>query len=190
MGRAVPTRVCSEDLQFQRSRLDNDFYSSATGIYAIADKIDRDIPLYTDDVTYESVHPSVDKQRRIRPDLAQALNNDASLQCSLQPLETEIRDLWQVSPERAEAYESTRSNENGGGQGQKAHVKRIHDSLKTDQEVVNGGEVVEEHSFTHSMNVTKSSEGKPVSVEEHWVEEISSFGKSIRGFVEKFGDSR
>ena len=141
-------------------------------------------------MTYETVHPSVDKQRRIRPDLAQALNNNGSLQCSLQQLETEIREMWQVSPERAEAYESSRSNQNGGGQGQKAHVKRIHDSLKTDQEVVKGGEVVQEHSFTHSLNVTSGSEGEPVSIEEHWVEEISSFGKSIRGFVEKFGDSR
>ena len=77
--------------------------SPLTGVYKLAKTIQRTLPTVTDDITHETVHPSVLEQSHILPQLAKNIERNPSLLCSLQPLEEELRRRWTVVPENATA---------------------------------------------------------------------------------------
>lgn len=77
--------------------------SPLTGVYKVAKTIQRTLPTVTDDITHETVHPSVLEQPHVLPQLAENIERNPSLVCSLQPLEEDIRRRWAVVPENAAA---------------------------------------------------------------------------------------
>ena len=82
-------------------------FSPLTGVYKLAKTIQRTLPTVTDDVTHETVHPSVLEQSHILPQLAENIERNPGLVCSLQPLEEELRRRWAVVPDNATAQAYT-----------------------------------------------------------------------------------
>lgn len=76
-----------------------------TGVYSLAKTIQRKLPTVTDDITHETVHPSVLEQPHMLPELAENIERNPRLVSSLLPLEEELKRRWTVSPgnERAQA---------------------------------------------------------------------------------------
>lgn len=72
--------------------------SSCTGIFALALENKRQLPTKTDDVTHETIHPSVLEQDRPSPQLRKCIQGNPSLVCSLQPLEEEMKKSWPYVP--------------------------------------------------------------------------------------------
>ncbi|KZT72838.1 hypothetical protein DAEQUDRAFT_685144 [Daedalea quercina L-15889] len=74
-------------------------HNPLTGVYSVAKTIQRKLPIVTDDVTHETVHPSVLEQPNLIPQLALNIDRNPSLVCSLLPLEEALRQTWSVAPE-------------------------------------------------------------------------------------------
>ena len=70
--------------------------SSSTGIYAIAERIQRTIPVQINDVTHETIHPSVLCQKVVHPEVTQAVRNCPQLIWQLHPHEEVVREHWQI----------------------------------------------------------------------------------------------
>ena len=71
--------------------------SSITGIFELAEKIQRHLPTKTEFPTHETIHPSVLEQIDRVPGLAEILETNESLVCKLMPLEQELRTNWKVT---------------------------------------------------------------------------------------------
>jgi len=69
-------------------------HNSVVGIFALAKTIQRKIPTETDNVTHESIHPSVLRQKTLVPELAEHLAKNPHLVCDLLPLEEELKAGW------------------------------------------------------------------------------------------------
>ena len=67
------------------------YSSPRTGFYALSEKIVRNLPTATDDVTHETIHSSV---LRIPPHLKASIKNNIVIVARLQAFEEEIRKLW------------------------------------------------------------------------------------------------
>lgn len=67
-----------------------------TGIYSIAESIQRTVPTITNNVTHETIHPSVLKQKNVCAEVQKAIQANAALVCGLAPLEEVVRDNWRV----------------------------------------------------------------------------------------------
>lgn len=72
--------------------------SSRTGIFALALENTRRLPTKTDDVTHETIHPSVFEQDHMSPQLRESIQNNPLLVCSLLPLEEEMMRDWPYIP--------------------------------------------------------------------------------------------
>lgn len=70
--------------------------SSSTGIYAIAEKIQRPIPVKINDVTHETIHPSVLCQKNVHPEIIQVVRDCPQLIWSLHPHEEVVREHWRI----------------------------------------------------------------------------------------------
>ena len=68
--------------------------SSKSGIFFLAQGIQRPIPTDTNEVTNEWIHPSVREQAKIYPRLAHVLENHPHIVCQLLPLEEEMKMHW------------------------------------------------------------------------------------------------
>lgn len=56
--------------------------------------ITRQLPTATDNVTYETVHPSVKRHAHLLPQLEANINKNPDIVCKLLPLETQMKDKW------------------------------------------------------------------------------------------------
>lgn len=73
--------------------------SSCSGIFALALENTRQLPVKTDDVTHETIHPSVlERGDHTSPQLGECIQNNPSLLCSLLPLEEEMKKSWPYVP--------------------------------------------------------------------------------------------
>ncbi|KAG6336090.1 hypothetical protein ID866_2987 [Astraeus odoratus] len=73
-------------------------HDSVDGIFVLADEQVRQLPTKTDNITHETIHPSVLKQAQIHPLLAKSLQENPSLLCRLLPLEVEMEKNWPYDP--------------------------------------------------------------------------------------------
>jgi len=69
-----------------------------TGIFALAAQIQRTLPTSTDEVTHETIHPSVLRQSSVYPSLTSDIKNNPALICGLMPLEEQMRGTWPFEP--------------------------------------------------------------------------------------------
>ncbi|KAH7925206.1 hypothetical protein BV22DRAFT_1129222 [Leucogyrophana mollusca] len=69
-----------------------------TGIFVLANSVVRQLPTKTDDVTHETIHPSVLEQAHMLPQLKQNIEACPSLVCGLLPLEAEFKNNWPYVP--------------------------------------------------------------------------------------------
>ncbi|KAL6309914.1 hypothetical protein BKA93DRAFT_842602 [Sparassis latifolia] len=70
-------------------------HDSITGIFRLADTIQRTLPTSTNEVTHETIHPSVLRQKDLYPALTNDLEkNFLRIVSSLLPLEEEVRSKW------------------------------------------------------------------------------------------------
>ncbi|KAJ7706225.1 hypothetical protein B0H17DRAFT_919570, partial [Mycena rosella] len=69
-------------------------HDPATGIYALAHKIQRTLPTETDNITHETIHRSVLEQSSLYPQLASDLSAHPQLVGPLLPLEDALRRHW------------------------------------------------------------------------------------------------
>ncbi|KAH0838273.1 hypothetical protein J3R83DRAFT_6529 [Lanmaoa asiatica] len=97
--------ILSVDLKYIRSLPDpvapwgkQSPHNSRTGIFALALENTRQLPIKTDDVTHETIHPSVLEQDNIAPQLRASIQKDPLLVCSLLPLEEEMKKSWPYVP--------------------------------------------------------------------------------------------
>ncbi|KDQ63600.1 hypothetical protein JAAARDRAFT_29622 [Jaapia argillacea MUCL 33604] len=82
-------------------------HNPLSGIYTVAETIQRTIPTSTDDVTHETIHPSVLQQDSINATLQDNITNNPALVVPLAPLEEELRTRWPYRPGRKIPDEST-----------------------------------------------------------------------------------
>ncbi|KAH9950393.1 hypothetical protein B0H21DRAFT_723255 [Amylocystis lapponica] len=71
---------------------------SITGIFSIATTIQRKLPTNTNNVTHETIHPSVLMQQSLIPALADDLRAHPGVVGSLLPLEIELKANWPYVP--------------------------------------------------------------------------------------------
>jgi hypothetical protein len=75
------------------------FYSSATGVFFLADKTERDLPKGPKDPkTHEVVHRSVLEQEGLSPAITELLANYPTIVCPLTELEEQIKKNWRYDP--------------------------------------------------------------------------------------------
>ena len=72
--------------------------SPTTGVFALSITSQRPLPTKTDEVTHETIHPSVRHQKELYPKLAQAIDEHPNLIAKLLPLEEELRKNWPYTP--------------------------------------------------------------------------------------------
>lgn len=77
--------------------------SPLTGVCKFAKTIQRTLPTVTNDITHETVHPSVLEQPHNPPQLAENTRRNPGLICSLHPIEEELRRRWVVHPQNEAA---------------------------------------------------------------------------------------
>ena len=68
-----------------------------TGIYSIAESIQRTVPTSTNEITHETIHPSVLNQKSLAPEVTQAIGAHPSIVCGLSELEQIVKDNWHVA---------------------------------------------------------------------------------------------
>ncbi|KAF9237321.1 hypothetical protein BU15DRAFT_48796, partial [Melanogaster broomeanus] len=73
-------------------------HDSRTGIFVLAAEYTRQLPTKTDDITHETIHPSVLQQDNIATKLREIIQKNPSLVCDLLPLEEEMRKNWPYVP--------------------------------------------------------------------------------------------
>jgi len=69
-------------------------HDSKTGIFSLADTIQRQIPISFNPVTHESIHPSILEQGVILPQLKSTLATYPDLIGQLMPLEQQAKQQW------------------------------------------------------------------------------------------------
>lgn len=87
--------------------------SSRTGIFALSLENTRQLPTKADDVTHETIHPSVLEQDHMVPQLHESIQKNHLLVCSLLPLEEEMRRSWPYVPGKNVPKDSTESAQVG-----------------------------------------------------------------------------
>lgn len=74
-------------------------HNSAVGIFSLAKTIQRKIPTAPDEITHETIHPSVLEQKllsEIIPELLENVKKNPGLVAPLLPLEEELKRNWKV----------------------------------------------------------------------------------------------
>ncbi|KAJ2920394.1 hypothetical protein MD484_g113, partial [Candolleomyces efflorescens] len=69
-------------------------HDSKSGIFFLAQGVQRPIPSETNEITNEWIHPSVLEQANLYPRLAHVLENHPQIVCPLLPLEEEMKRNW------------------------------------------------------------------------------------------------
>lgn len=81
-------------------------HDPCTGIFNLAKEHTRQLPGKTDQITHETVHPSVLEQVHLVPRLAKNIQDNPSLVCGLLPLEEQMKRDWAYDPEKGKLVES------------------------------------------------------------------------------------
>lgn len=79
-------------------RIIDDYNSPRTGIFTLTEKITRQLPTSTNEVTHEYIHSSVLKQAHLLPQLQANLQQDPALVAGLYPIENRLKEYWQYVP--------------------------------------------------------------------------------------------
>jgi len=69
-------------------------HDSRSGVFVLADTIQRQFPTSIDPITHERIHPSVLMQSAILPQLANTLATHPDLVAQLMPLEQQAKQQW------------------------------------------------------------------------------------------------
>lgn len=80
-------------------------YSPTTGVFSLATTIQRQLPTTTNNVTHETIHPSVLKQVHLYLDLKDDIDKHPQLICTLTPLEEEMKANWPYKPGQHPAHD-------------------------------------------------------------------------------------
>lgn len=72
--------------------------SSCTGIFSLALENTRRLPTKTDNITHETIHPSVLEQEPMSPQLRENIQKNPLLVCSLLPFEENMKRSWPYVP--------------------------------------------------------------------------------------------
>jgi len=73
-------------------------HDSCTGIFSLALENTRRLPTETDNVTHETIHPSVLEQVPMNPQLLENIQKNPLLVCSLLPFEEKMKRSWPYVP--------------------------------------------------------------------------------------------
>ncbi|KAG9314326.1 hypothetical protein JVU11DRAFT_5117 [Chiua virens] len=73
-------------------------HDSCTGIFVLALENTRQLPTKTNDVTHETIHPSVLMQDKVNAQLRENIRKNPSLVCGLLPFEEEMKKNWPYVP--------------------------------------------------------------------------------------------
>lgn len=125
---------------------------SNTGIYAIAETIQRTLPTSTNDVTHEKIHASVLQQRHPNPGAQSAIQADPSIVAPLNPLEQYIKDNWRVT----HVSQETVVHDEGHG----TDSKDLENVLHAAKQAIKGGENIGKallHSISHKQDAASAS---------------------------------
>lgn len=87
LGRAAPTWVSRQVYHTVHSERSYDYCSPRTGIFVLSEANVRKLPTVTDDITHETIHPSVLRQKH-------SISSNPALLCNLLPLEEELQKKW------------------------------------------------------------------------------------------------
>lgn len=127
---------------------------SDTGIYAVAETIQRTLPTQTNDVTHEKIHASVLQQHNVNPAAAAAISANQSLIAPLNPLEEYIKSIWRVTHVSQETVE----HDEGHGKDRKELTEILH----AGKQFLRGGESLGKallHSVKHKEGAAPTSTG-------------------------------
>lgn len=155
--------------------------SPRTGIFALATEITRQIPTATDDVTHETIHPSVLRQKQILPQLETNINNNQSLVTGLMAPEDDLRTHWPYVP-GAHPPTDIKTTEFAQKPEDAMHKSLINMVVAKGTEL--GQKAVQELSQTEIM---KNASGQPV-YEKSWLArhaDETPFGGLVHHWVDK-----
>lgn len=176
MGCTTPSRVGHK--QNGRVLCRFTYYSPRVGIFTLADKITRQLPTVTDNVTHETIHPSVLNQAHVLPQLKTDIDNNPALVCGLLPAEEDLRKNWPFVPGKypPKDYKTTEQPEDA-----------LHKSL-VNMAIHKGTQLSQHalHEITHS-DLIKNASGSTVS-EKNWIGRHASetpFGNMLEHWAEK-----
>ncbi|KAK7059013.1 hypothetical protein VNI00_001637 [Paramarasmius palmivorus] len=77
-----------------------------TGIFSLSLTTQRSLPTGKNDVTHESIHPSVLKQPKLDPAVKKLIDKHPELIAKLHPLEEEMKVQWPYDPEKVETHDA------------------------------------------------------------------------------------
>jgi len=86
-------------------------HDPTSGIFTLADEIKRPLPTSTDNITHETIHPSVLFQSDILPEPQIDIVKHPDIIAELTPIEKQLKDKWPYHPENAivQAYKAKAS---------------------------------------------------------------------------------
>ncbi|KAG7099108.1 hypothetical protein E1B28_000981 [Marasmius oreades] len=85
-----------------------------TGIFSLSLTTERTLPTSSNNVTHESIHPSVLQQQKLNPAIQSLIEKHPELVCSLLPLEEELRAEWPYKPEEADIKDDKNDSKANG----------------------------------------------------------------------------
>lgn len=134
--------------------------SPRTGIFSLANKITRQLPTSTDNVTHETIHPSVLEQDQILPQLKANLDRNPNLISELLPFEEDTRKNWPYVPGK---HPPKDAKSEGKPENATSHKSVLNMAVEK------GTELRQQtlHGLTHS-EVMKDASGNPV-YEKSWL---------------------
>jgi len=151
-----------------------------TGIFSLTDKITRQLPTSTNDITHETIHPSVLRQKQMLPQLQANIDKDPALVCGLIPFEDEIKKNWPYVPGKYPPQDAKTE------EIQKP-AEAVHKSL-LDMAIHKGTELGHHalHDITHT-EVMRNASGAPV-YEKSWLgrhADETPFGSYLKEWSDK-----
>ena len=106
-------------------------FSSMTGIYSVAESTQRPVPTSTNDVTRETIHPSVLKQKSLSLEVSQAIQGNPSIVPPLSDMEQLVKDHWHVRQNKTSVTIKSTGGQHGIIGDVKSFTEKIgHDLLR------------------------------------------------------------
>lgn len=136
-------------------------------MFVLAKETSRQLPTETDNVTYETIHPSVLEQDHMVPTLRESIQKNPSLVCRLLPLEQEMKKNWPYIPGKNKLTDSK-----GSAQVETATAVKTAVLLSATREVVTvgtqlGKEIIKEVKnrvmVGHSTNGASGKQSSAIS---------------------------
>jgi hypothetical protein len=174
----VNSHLMSMESSLQGISCDSSHFSSKQGVYKLSGSQQRQLPIVTDDVTYETIHPSALQQLNVQPqELLQTVETNPHILASLKNLERHLHANW---PTKAFAplVHLTESSSHPPSVGTTSESEHTHSHFRS---IAHGIHDVAENtlrSITHSER-TRTEAGEPV-YDENWIgRHASPFGSLL-----------